>query len=224
MTKRGSTVSVEPLTLERLFSAYEEKREAIQSRLREFEEVGSAGDDLRFLEELSFCIFAAGTSARHGIQCVEKVRPFLITGDREELREALRGQRFYNVRSGHLHTTREYLREYNGLRLKSALASFEDPLERRDWLALNPRIAGIGMKEASHYLRNVGFKGYAILDKHILRGLHELGALESPAPPGNPRRYREIEARLHAFAHEIGIDADELDLLLWSERTGEILK
>lgn len=214
----------ELLTLERLYAAYEEKKGEIRDRLWEFEAVGRAGDDRRFLEELAFCIFAAGTSARHGIQCVEKVRPFLLDGSREALREALRGQRFYNVRSGFLYSTREYLREHCGLRLKEQLQSYTDPQERRDWLALNPHIAGIGMKEAGHYLRNVGFKGYAILDKHILRGLHELGVLETPDPPGNPKRYREIESRLQTFATEINIDADELDLLLWSERTGEILK
>jgi N-glycosylase/DNA lyase len=221
---RKDSLTTEPLTLERLFQAHEEKGEEIRRRLREFEAVGEAGDDRRYLEELAFCIFAAGTSARHGMACVEKVRPVLLTADREELREALRGQRFYNIRSGFLHQTREYLRECCGLRLKEKLNAFSDPHERRDWLALNPRIAGIGMKEAGHYLRNVGFKGYAILDKHILRGLHELGVLETAAPPGNPKRYREIEARLHAFARQVGIDPDELDLLLWSERTGEILK
>jgi N-glycosylase/DNA lyase len=214
----------ETLTLERLMSAYEEKGAVIRERLREFEEVSRTGDDRRYLEELAFCIFAAGTSARHGIQCVEKVRPLLLGGDREELREAIRGQRFYNVRSGFLHAAREYLREHCGLCLKETLSGFTDFQARRNWLALNRDIPGIGMKEASHYLRNVGFKGYAILDKHILRGLHELGVLDAPGPPGRPDRYREIEAKLHAFSREVGIDPDEMDLLLWSERTGEILK
>jgi N-glycosylase/DNA lyase len=214
----------DPLTIRHLLRSYEEKRETIQSRLREFEALGREADDERYLEELAFCIFAAGTSARHGMQCVERVRPFLFTGNREELREVLRGQRFYNLRSGFLYQTREYLKETLNLELKNHIHSFHDPQSRRDFLALNPNIAGIGMKEASHYLRNVGFKGYAILDKHILRGLHELGAIESSSAPNRPDRYREIEGRLHAFSGKIGIDVDELDLLLWSERTGEILK
>jgi N-glycosylase/DNA lyase len=217
-------VPTEPLTLDRLMQSYEERRGVIQSRLREFETVGREGDDRRFLEELAFCIFAAGTSARQGMQCVEKVRPLLLHGDREALREAVRGQRFYNVRSGFLHQTREFLREICGLRLRDHLAEFESDRARRDFLALRPEIAGIGMKEASHYLRNVGYRGYAILDKHILRGLYELGAVDSPSPPGNPARYREIEAAYLRFAARTGIDPDELDLLLWSERTGEILK
>ena len=214
----------EPLTFDRLVQAYEVRRDAIRSRLREFEEVGRTASDERLFEELAFCIFAAGTSARHGIACVERVRPVLFTGDREDLREAVRGQRFYNVRSGFLHSTREYLRGICGLRLRDLIFGFEDAQRRREFFALSPEVAGIGMKEASHFLRNVGFRGYAILDKHILRGLHELGVLDAPAPPSRPERYREIEARLLAYAKEIGLDPDELDLLLWSERTGEILK
>jgi N-glycosylase/DNA lyase len=212
------------LTLDRLYRSYEERRETIRQRLEEFDAVGREGSDSRFFEELAFCIFAAGTSARQGMQCVEKVRPILFTGDREDLREAVRGQRFYNVRSGFLYQTREYLNETCGLQLARRLNALPDSEERRDFLALNSNIAGIGMKEASHFLRNVGYKGYAILDKHILRGLHELGVLDAPSPPGHPRRYREIEDRLHAFSRQAGIGPDELDLLLWSERTGEILK
>ena len=52
------------------------------------------------------------------------------------------------------------------------------------------------MKESSHFLRNIGYRGYAILDKHILRGLHELGVIDEPARPSSPARYREIETRL----------------------------
>jgi N-glycosylase/DNA lyase len=221
---RSRAIPSEPLTLERLRESYAERRDAIRERLREFEAAGREGDDSRFFEELAFCIFAAGTSARHGMRCIERAGALLFDGDREQLREALRGQRFYNLRSGFLHQTREHLRADCSLKLKRRLAAFPSPDARRDFLALDPNVRGIGMKEASHFLRNVGYRGYAILDKHILKGLAELGVLETPAPPGNPKRYREIEARLHEFSESVGIDADEMDLLLWSERTGEILK
>ncbi|MCA1558659.1 MAG: N-glycosylase, partial [Acidobacteria bacterium] len=74
------------------------------------------------------------------------------------------------------------------------------------------------------FLRNVGFKGYAILDKHILRSLAELGIIESPSPPATRARYLETEEKLKSFARDISIDFDELDLVLWSMKTGEILK
>jgi N-glycosylase/DNA lyase len=83
---------------------------------------------------------------------------------------------------------------------------------------------GLGYKEASHFLRNIGFRGYAILDKHILRSLYEFGVLDSPKPPTTKNRYIETENKFKEFANQLGIQLDELDLLLWSEKTGEILK
>src|SRR5260370_24266037 len=83
----------------------------------------------------------------------------------------------------------------------------------RDWLATEPRIKGLGYKEASHYLRNIGFKGYSILDKHIVRCLAELGVIDSPKPPANRQRYLETESRMRQFAAATGINFDELDLV-----------
>jgi N-glycosylase/DNA lyase len=110
------------------------------------------------------------------------------------------------------------------MRLCERLEGFDDARQRRDWLAREPRIKGLGYKESSHFLRNVGFKGYGILDKHILRSLAELGVIETPQPPTTRARYLETEERLKKFARQIRIDFDELDLVLWSMKTGEILK
>ena len=87
-----------------------------------------------------------------------------------------------------------------------------------------PAMSGIGYKEASHFLRNIGYRGYAILDKHILRTLHECGVLESPQPPTTKKKYLATEEQMRNFAAELRINFDELDLLLWSNKTGEILK
>ena len=70
----------------------------------------------------------------------------------------------------------------------------------------------------------MGFRGYSILDKHILRSLAELGVVESPAPPTTRARYLAAEEKLRSFAQHARIDFDELDLVLWSMKTGEILK
>lgn len=110
------------------------------------------------------------------------------------------------------------------MRLRSKLQSFDNPLERRDWLVKEKRIKGLGYKEASHFLRNIGLKGYAILDKHILRSLAELKIIDDPKPPNTRLRYLTIEEKLKNLAHRLEIDFDELDLVLWSLKTGEILK
>jgi N-glycosylase/DNA lyase len=108
--------------------------------------------------------------------------------------------------------------------MRELLDSFETADERRDFFAANPGVRGLGYKEGSHFLRNVGYRGYAILDKHILARLTEFGVIESPKPPSSKKRYVGIEGNLKTFAESIDIDFDELDLLLWYTKTGEILK
>lgn len=160
-----------------------------------------------------------------GLRSIEAVRPLLQAGGREQLTRALLGvHRYPAARPGYIIVTREFLREDCGMRLRERLDGFNDPLERRDWLARERRIKGLGYKEASHFLRNIGLSGYGILDKHILRSLAELKIISSPLPPTTRARYLEVETRLRRFARDIKIDFDELDLALWSMKTGEILK
>ena len=174
-----------------------------------------------------FCIFTAGASARMGLKSVEALRPLLESGAHQEMTRALiaaGAHRFPNARPGYVIVTRNYLRESCSMHLRERLSEFRDPIERRDWLAKDPRVKGLGYKEASHFLRNIGFKGYGILDKHIVRSLHELQVIDSPKPPTSRGKYLEAEEKMRRFAIRAGINFDELDLLLWSMKTGEILK
>ncbi|MGQ9610051.1 MAG: N-glycosylase/DNA lyase [bacterium] len=208
----------------KLKQSYEIKKNVIKQRMREFEEVYKLGDEAIFTE-LCFCIFTAGSSARSGLACIEAIKDIILTGTAEEIEKRVeKKHRYPKARAEYIVHTRSYLeREWN-FQIKKLIESFDDKIKLRDFFACNRGIKGIGYKEASHFLRNIGFKGYAILDIHILRSLFELGIVESPKPPTSRSKYLEIEERLKAFAIEIGIDFDDLDLLLWSNKTGEILK
>jgi N-glycosylase/DNA lyase len=93
----------------------------------------------------------------------------------------------------------------------------------RDWLVRN--IKGIGYKEASHFLRNIGFGGrLAILDVHILRNLVKFGVLREIPKSLSRGKYIELERKAGRFADKAGIPMDHLDLLFWSEQTGMIFK
>jgi N-glycosylase/DNA lyase len=215
-----------PATVETIRATHNARRREIRARLRDFRDIWRSGSDAKLWEELVYCIFTAGASAQMGLRAIETLRPLLQNGGREEMTSALkvRGYRYPNARPAYVVVTRNYLQESFAMRLRERLHAFRDPLERRDWLAKEPRVKGLGYKEASHFLRNVGFKGYAILDKHILRCLNEVGIIDSAKPPANRRRYLEIEAQMQQFAKTLQIDFDELDLVLWSIKTGEILK
>jgi N-glycosylase/DNA lyase len=212
--------------IEELQKTYLEKQAAIRARLFEFEAIILEGNDERLFEELVYCIFTAGASARMGLNSVERIRPYLLKAGRRRLNRMLIGaHRFPNARSEYVIHTRDFLKRDCGLRLFERLKSFGDDMDaRRDFFASNPGVKGIGYKEASHYLRNIGYFGYAILDKHILRTLNELGVIDSPNPPGTKKKYLVVEDRMRKFAEDIRINFDELDLLLWSNKTGEILK
>ncbi len=204
---------------------YRSKKRLIEQRLREFRAVYDRGDAAIF-EELCFCILTAGSSARMGLRTVDALRDILLTGTERELQERaqMHRVRFWRLRPAYIHGTREHLNETCGLRLRDLLDSFDDPVARRDFLAMNRSIKGLGFKEASHFLRNVGFRGYAILDKHIVNSLREAGVIDKRLTPASRSGYMAIEGRLKRFSREVGIDMDHLDLLLWSRKTGEILK
>jgi N-glycosylase/DNA lyase len=217
----------EPVTVERVVATHRARRKEIRKRLGEFEEVWRKGSDARLWEELAYCIFTAGASARMGLDSVDAVRPLLLDGEAEAMTAALKqagAHRFPVARPQYIVTTRNYFRAHFGMALRKRLRSFRDPFERRDWLAQEKQVKGLGYKEASHFLRNIGIKGHAILDKHVMRCLAEVGVMNSPKPPATRTKYLEVERELIRFAKDIRIDFDELDLVLWSMKTGEILK
>jgi len=216
-----------PVAVDDIRATHKARRKEIRSRLGQFGHIWRKGSDEQLWEELVYCIFTAGASARMGYRAIEAVRPFLLDGEREEMTTALKSagaHRFPVERPGYIVITRNYLQRHCGMALRKKLESFSDAIERRDWLAREKEIKGLGYKESSHFLRNVGIKGYAILDKHVMNCLADLNVVETPKPPATRTRYLETEDKLRRFARDIRIDFDELDLVLWSMKTGEVLK
>ncbi len=210
-----------------MIATHRARRKEIRKRLGEFQEVWRQGSDARLWEELAYCIFTAGASARMGIDSVEAIRSLLLDGEAKAMSKALKkagAHRFPNARPQYIVATRSYFHADFGMKLRERLRGFSDPLERRDWLAREKQVKGLGYKEASHFLRNIGVKGHAILDKHVMRCLCEVGVVDAPKPPSTRTKYLAVEQELVRFAREIKIDFDELDLVLWSMKTGEILK
>ncbi len=219
--KKGA-VSV---TVENIKHTHRTRRKEISARLKEFRTIWKSAGDERLWEEMVFCFFTGGCSAKMGLRAIEAVRPHLMDGDHEQIMNALVGvHRYPRARSRYVVQSREFLREHCDMRLRKKLSSFSCPDERRDWLVKERGIKGLGYKEASHFLRNIGLSGYGILDKHILNCLAELKIIDDPKPPNTRLRYLTIESKLKQLALDLEIDFDEMDLVLWSMKTGEILK
>ncbi len=215
----------QPVNIETIQKVHADRRDEIRRRLSDFENVWKHGTDADLWEEMVFCFFTGGCSAKMGLRSIKAVKPLLSHGEQPDLAKALTGvHRYPNARSRYIVASRQFLREHCGMKLRSKLQSFDCHLERRDWLVKEKGIKGLGYKEASHYLRNIGFSGYAILDKHVLRCLRELKIIDEPKPPNTRSRYLRVEEKLKHLGRTAGIDFDELDLVLWSMKTGEILK
>ena len=201
------------------------KRSAIEGRLADFARVGR-GDDGQLFEELAFALLAIQSSARRSDSAVRELARsgLLLHGDADVIAEFLRHRiRFHNHKAQYLVRARERFLGTRPPSLKSALEGFATNREARTWFVRE--VDGLGMKEASHFLRNIGRgEDLAILDRHILRNLVRHRVIGRLPKTLTPNRYKAIEARLSEFAESLGTSVGVLDLLWWSRETGEIFK
>ncbi len=188
-------------------------------RIKDFEKIKCASNKELF-EELTFCVFAANSSAEMGLVAVELLKPVLETGTLEDYKKRVHKKvRFYNKRAEYLYYNREKLKELN-TNLKTILR--QEPDEKRQFIKQN--LKGFGMKEASHFLRNTGTKGLCIIDKHVLDVMRELKVIKKTDEPKSEKKYKDIEKKIIKFAKENNLDIDILDLAAWSYKTGKIIK
>lgn len=211
--------------MEELLRAYRKDRKRIRERLLEFSQVWKEPDE-RIFEEMCFCFCTPQSNARSCFASVDYLARsgMLFRGDPETISQHLRGGvRFHNSKSRYIVEARDMFTDKVGrLRIKERL-SHSDPLVIREWLVRN--IKGFGYKEAGHFLRNIGMGGnIAILDRHILRNLMKYGAIKEIPSSMTKARYLEIEGAFRKFSRKAGIPMAELDLLFWSQETGEIFK
>lgn len=196
-----------------------EIKETIDKRMKEFEELGSKNSNEHF-KELCFCFMTANFSAHGGIKIQNEVNDGFLHLSEEELAKKLTelGHRFPNARAKYVIGAREHKDS-----IKETLQNLENELKMREWIVEN--IKGIGMKESSHFLRNVGYKNLAIIDFHIIDLLAKHNLIEKPKNKSlTPKKYIEIENVLREISRLTNLNLGELDLYLWYEETGKILK
>lgn len=208
-----------------LREAYADQGPTIRRRLREFRAVGRGGDADLFAE-LVFCILAVQSRARASDGAVRGLTAdgLLFRGTEREIAAYLRRRvRFHNHKAAYIVRARRRFFGEDAPGLRATLDALGSPEAAREWLVRE--VDGIGLKEASHFLRNIGRGAdLAILDRHILRNLVRHGILATMPASLPPRRYLRIEERMRRFADAAGIPLGALDLLFWSRETGEIFK
>ena len=189
-------------------------RDTIEKRINEFKNVHGRK---RIFSELCFCILTANYSASGGMKIQESIGDGFLTLNEAELEKRLRelGHRFPKARASYIVAARK--------KLDALLEALEhlNGEELRSWIVKN--VKGIGYKEASHFLRNIGRLDYAIIDFHIIDLLVREGLIKRPKTL-TKKRYLEIESVLRELGKRAGLRLGELDLYLWYLETGKILK
>ena len=200
-------------------------QDEIESRLAEFDRIRKIGDDKAIFAELVFCILTPQSKARVCWAAVENLldKNLLLKGESDQILGELHGVRFKYKKSEYVVEARDKLSIDGKIAIKSRISRFSDVCDAREWLVRN--VKGIGYKEASHFLRNIGFgENLAILDRHILKNLRSLGVIEEIPDSLSRRRYLEIEREMMEFADRVKIPMSHLDLVMWYNEAGEVFK
>lgn len=188
----------------------------VHNRIKEFKELNKKSNDELF-KELCFCILTANFNAEKSIKIQNEIGECFLTDSKDELAKKLKdlGHRFPNARAKYILESRKY-RD-----LLEEIVQSNNSKKLREWIVNN--VKGLGYKEASHFLRNIGFDDLAIIDFHIVDILIKYNLIERPKTLIK-RKYLEIENLLKEIARKTDLSLAELDLYLWYLETGKILK
>lgn len=193
-----------------------EVRSIVNKRLKEFESFKSKPSKSWF-SELCFCILTANSKAATALKIQKELGAEGFCGYCfKDIRNKIKRNkhRFHNNKAKYITEARCHID------IKQKLKSMKDT-EAREWLVKN--IKGLGYKEASHFLRNVGYKNLAILDRHIISLMHENRILRQK-PALTKKNYLKIEEKFKNLASKLSMSPAELDLYMWYMKTGEVLK
>jgi N-glycosylase/DNA lyase len=203
---------------------YSKFKKEIENRLDEFRQVGKSAGPEELFAELAFCILTPQSKARLCWEAILAMRKkgLLLNGTKKTINKELQKVRFKNKKTEYLLEARDkFFKGSNSI--YSNIKKSKSPVILREYLA--GEVKGMGWKEASHFLRNIGLGSeIAILDRHIIRNLIELGILEEYPKNLSKKKYIEIEEKMKKLSKDLNIPMDTLDHVFWARQTGEVFK
>ncbi|MBS3777945.1 MAG: N-glycosylase/DNA lyase [Candidatus Thermoplasmatota archaeon] len=188
----------------------------INQKISSFNKIKKASNETLF-SELCYCILTANCQAQT-CMTIQNTFPYDFSkATKKQIKQHLKTHhyRFPNIRT-------QYILEAQTHKNKlQYILNNQSRVKRRNWFVNN--IKGFGMKEASHYLRNIGYQNYAIIDTHILSLLQNYQIIKKPKTI-TKNKYLQIEQKLKKIAEQTELTLAHLDLYLWYLETGLILK
>jgi N-glycosylase/DNA lyase len=209
--------------LPQICSATPSLNKKIKKTLKEFKEVWK--NDKLVYEELCFCLLTPQSAAKQASKAIDllKKNRLLTKGSAKEKEEYVRNVRFYITKAKRLELAQKLFptKKIKQILMTNGLPL--DPIKCREFLV--KEVNGYGYKEASHFLRNIGFgEDIAILDRHILRNLARYRIIKEVPQTITKVKYLEIEEKMKKYCYKNKINFAELDLIFWSNETGDVLK
>jgi N-glycosylase/DNA lyase len=190
----------------------------IEVRLNEFEQFKNKNNQ-EWFNELCFCLLTANSKAETAIKIqIEMYPDNFAKKTQTEIAYTIKkhGHRFHNTKSSYILLARKFLN------IKDILKNLSD-FQAREFLVAN--IKGLGYKEASHFLRNVGYNNFAIIDRHVLRFLKQHNLINEIPKTISKKNYLYFEEILKNFnITQSRLDQSRLDLMIWAYMTGKVLK
>jgi N-glycosylase/DNA lyase len=196
----------------------------IDARLKEFETLWKKGSDEDILTEMVFCICTPQSNAKAGWKAATRLKEsgLLYNGNAQQIANILgtSGVRFKTNKTRYILEARTIFATDTKKKITSLIV--DDMIETRNYLA--EHIKGWGYKEASHFLRNIGFgRDICILDRHILRNLVSEKVIPE-IPALKKETYLDIEKKMKAYAKRKRIPNEALDFVFWYAAKNEIYK
>ncbi len=208
--------------IQKIKSVEKENKKIALERIRYFEKYLNLDSDDIFIE-LCFCIIVANNSISNALSAYNSIGKNFLVYDLDKMSSVLKNtaKRFYNKRAEYIIDARNLKDDlykkvclYKKLKVKNnfeEIFSFEKNF--REWLSSN--IKGFGYKEASHFIRNIGGKNLAIIDRHILKFLFKEKVINEIPKTITKKKYLEIENILNNIAKELNISMTELDIYIF---------
>ena len=193
----------------------------LRKKLKSFKEK----EDKEHFYELIFCLLTPQSKFDFCLEVVESLKKhdeLLFSSNLKKLDELLEKKmvqvRFKNNKRKYILLAHQIFIDNGKINISKILKTCPCPITKREFLV--KQVKGLGYKEASHFLRNIGYgEDIAILDRHILSALKYFGIIKEIPKSLTPRIYLEIEEKLIKLAKELKVTPGELDfiLFLWNK-------
>ena len=197
-----------------------EIKEKIDQRLSEFQQFQTDEKSAQeWFSEFCFCLLTANAKSKTACAVQQELGAVgFATLSQDELVSVIKQNkhRFHNTKAKYIIAAREHED------IREKILRFSEQKKMREWLVVN--VKGYGYKEASHFLRNVGFQHLAILDRHVLNHLYEHNVIKKIPTSLQQKNYLQIEKKMEPLCVSLGMLQAELDMYLWYMKAGDVLK